>query len=65
MFLKGGWLIVLIKYDRNFFDVIRIREVHVAIGPDVVDPQTVIIVDFVALLLVRAMRDYFEDDLAG
>ncbi len=63
--LKSSDLIVLIQNDGNVLDIIRIGEIHVAIGFRVVDPQTVVVVDFVALLLVGAVRNNLEDDLAG
>lgn len=44
---------------------ISVREVHVAVGLDVVDSQAVIVVNFVAFVLVGAMRNDLEDEEAG
>ena len=64
LLLKASNLIVLIQNDSNVPDIVSVGEVHVAVSFGVINPQAVVIVNFVAFLLVRAVRDDFEDDLA-
>lgn len=56
--LKGSDPILLIEYDRRF----RVGEVGVTIRLDMIDPQAIIEVYLVALVLVGTMRFDFEDD---
>lgn len=54
-FLEGSHFIFSIQDDSNFVDVVVVGEVHVAIRLHMVYPQAVIVVNFVAILLVRSV----------